>query len=226
MRRSLSLAAAILVSAPASAADRSFPVGPFDRVILAAASDVEVRVGPATAVTATGDQADLDRLDIRVENGALVIGSRPGRWTWRTRGGVRVAVRTPALAAATISGSGSMTIDRVAGGAFAGRISGSGDLSLADVAVETLALSISGSGTLRAAGACASGDIRISGSGNIESKGLACRNLTAAVTGSGNVRAGATDTADLRVTGSGNIVVTGGARCTSRSTGSGTIRCG
>jgi hypothetical protein len=227
MHRSLALlAAALFTTASAQAGNRSFAVDGFDRILLAGSTDVDVRVGPRTAVTATGDAADLDRLEIRVQDGTLFIGTKPGRWTWRSRGGIRVAVSSPALVAATINGSGDMTVDRLSGERFDGRVSGSGALQLADVAVQTMSLSIAGSGGVRAAGRCGAADIRLSGSGDVAADRLASETLSVSVSGSGDVAAGARQTADLSVSGSGSIRTTGGARCTTRKAGSGTIRCG
>jgi hypothetical protein len=224
MRLPLALILAASLASPALAADRSFPVGAFEKLILSGSPDVDVRVGPAASVVATGDAADLDRLDIRVEGDTLVIGTKRGSWSWSSRKGVRIAVTTPKISGAVISGSGDMAIDRVKG-PFSGRISGAGDMRLPSLDTSTLALAISGSGTMLAGGSCGSGEIRISGSGDIDATRLTCTSLQVAITGSGNVNARATGTANLKVTGSGNIALAGGARCTTSSTGSGTIRC-
>jgi hypothetical protein len=224
MRRSLVLLAASLLSAPALAAERNFPVGDFTEVTLSGSPDVEVVTGVAPSVVASGDPADLDRLDIRVEAGRLMIGTKPGSWSWRSREGVGIRVGARALSGAAISGSGNMRVDRLRGD-VTGRISGSGSLALADVQATTLTLAISGSGDLQAAGRCTTGNFSVTGSGDLDASRLTCRTLTARVTGSGDLGAVATETADLAATGSGDIVVTGGARCTTRSTGSSNISC-
>lgn len=61
----------LLVTASAQAAERRFAVGDFDRILLAGSTRVDVRVGPETMATASGEATDLDRLDIRVRNRAL-----------------------------------------------------------------------------------------------------------------------------------------------------------
>ncbi|MFN3371047.1 MAG: head GIN domain-containing protein [Sphingomonadaceae bacterium] len=225
MRSSLALALLLSAAAPALAAERSFAVGSFDRIILTGSPDVDVRVGPAPSVVARGEPADLDRLDIRVEKGVLLIGTRPNSWNWRTRAGVRIEVSAPSLNAATINGSGDMAVDRLAGGPFTGRIGGSGDMRLPSLDATRLSLVVSGSGSITAAGTCDSADLQVSGSGDVLAERLTCRTLTAGVTGSGRIVARATETAELSVTGSGDIKASGGARCTTRTTGSGTIRC-
>lgn len=186
--------------------------------------NVTVRTGVAPFVVATGQDADLDRLDIRVEDGRLIISTKSGNWSLGSREGVTVMVGTQALSAAALSGSGDILVDRVRG-PFSGRVNGSGDMQLPVVDSPELTLSVSGSGDIVAAGTCGRGTLGVTGSGDIDASGLTCRTLRASVTGSGDVVARATETADLRTTGSGDILVTGGARCTTRSTGSSTITC-
>lgn len=222
--QSLLVVTGLLAAAPALAAERNFPVGAFSEVTVSGSMDVAVRTGVATSVVATGDPADLERLDIRVQGDRLIISSKSGNWNSSSREGVRVAVGTQALSAAGLSGSGDLSVDRVRG-PFSGRISGSGDMRLPMVDSPELTLSVSGSGDILVAGRCGQGTISVTGSGDINASGLTCRTLSASVTGSGDVVARATESADLRATGSGDISVTGGARCTTRSTGSSNISC-
>jgi hypothetical protein len=221
---SLFAAAISLAAAPTLAAERSFPVGAFSEVTVSGSMDVTVRTGVAPSVVATGDAADLDRLDIRVEGDRLIVSNKPGNWNWSRREGVTVAIGTQALVGASLSGSGDLSVDRVRG-PFRGRISGSGDIRLPAVDSPELSLSISGSGDMAVAGSCGRATISVSGSGDIDGSGLTCRTLSASVSGSGDISARATETADLRAAGSGDISVTGGARCTTRSTGSSNISC-
>ncbi len=225
MRLSLALILSTLLTAPpVLAAERSFAISAFDRVDLEGSADVDIRTGLAPSVLATGEDKQLERLDIRVENGVLRIGQKRGSQGWGGKP-VRVAVTTGSLLSATLSGSGNMGVDRVTG-PFSGRVSGSGTMLLPDLKASSLSLGISGAGDIKGAGSCDDAVVRLTGSGTIDASRLQCATLRVAVTGSGNVKARATGTADLAITGSGNIDVTGGARCTTRTTGSGTTRCG
>ena len=215
---------AFAASGPAHAAERSFPVSGFDRIAMETHADLDIRTGLEPSVVATGEVSDLDRLDIRVEEGRLIVGAKK-RQGGSARNRVRVLVTTQTLAAVGLSGSGDVRIDRVRG-PFSGRISGSGDLRIERLDSPDLSLAISGSGTMKVDGTCDAATMAITGSGNIVAAGLQCRTVKATITGSGNVTAAATETASLRTTGSGNITLGGGARCTSTTTGSGTIRCG
>lgn len=216
---------ALLTSSIALAADRTFEVGAFHAVVLVGSANVEVVPARSPSVVATGDQQNLDRLDIRTEGDRLLIGQK--RLTGGMRGSrVRVRVGTPDLRAASIRGSGNIRVARPISGDFAAAISGSGDLSLTDVDAAALSMAISGSGTLGATGRCQSLSVRVSGSGDIEARDLTCTAATVSVSGSGNVTTNATGTADVRISGSGNVTIAGTAKCTMRSTGSGTVRCG
>lgn len=216
---------ALSIAVPALAEDRRFEVGAFDAVVLTGVAGVVVEAGTPPSVIASGDQSELDRLDIRTESGSLLIGQKRGQWGGRS-GRVTVRVTAPALRAATISGAGNLDVARPVNGDFAARISGSGDLSMPQLSAAALTLAIAGSGTMRATGTCQSASISVSGSGDIEAAGLRCSSASVMVSGSGNVTTAATDTAEIRISGSGNVAVAGTAKCTSRTSGSGTVRCG
>lgn len=217
---------ALLAATPALAADRSFDVGSFDRIAAAGSADVTVTTGKAISVRATGDEAALDRLDIRVEDGALKIGTkkRPGMgWT---RGKSRVFVTVPMLRGADVSGSGNLSVDRIKTADFTASVAGSGALTLASLAATTSRFSVAGSGNVSAAGT--SGDTRasVSGSGNLAIPDLKSATLNASVSGSGSVDAFASTSARVSVAGSGDVRIRGGARCQVSKVGSGQVDCG
>ena len=223
----LSFAALLLLSAaPALAADRSFPVGGFDKIRLSGSTDVEVSTGKQVSVRATGDQVDLDRLDISVSGGELVIAEKRGNWSmgWNSNS-AKVFVTVPGLVAASLPGSGNLRIDRVKGPAFDGLLNGSGDLILADMASDVVRFTLKGSGDISSAGTCGSATLELHGSGNISAGNLRCRTVSATLKGSGDISAFATKSADLVLQGSGDIALRGGAVCTKTARGSGDISC-
>jgi hypothetical protein len=209
-------------------AQRDFPVdGSFDRIALAGSSDVVVTVGGTASVRAEGDAETLDRLEIVNEGGQLRIGMRSdsGNWfRWRHHR-VTVHVTLPALAAATISGSGDMRIDRVEGPRFVGAVTGSGDLSVAAATVGDANFSVTGSGDIAAAGRAERASATVVGSGDLRLRGLEAADATISVAGSGNIDIRATRSAAVELRGSGDINVAGPARCTISKSGSGDVRC-
>lgn len=226
IRSATLLAATLLAAAPAFATDRGFPVGDFHGLALAGSPDVTVTTGHASSVRASGSPEALDRLEIGVEGGVLKIGTKRGLdWSWRDHGRVTIAVTVPMLREVDIAGSGDVVVDRVKVRDFAANIAGSGSLHLPALDTDHAAFDVAGSGTVTAAGRCGSGSASIKGSGDLKLAALKCATLSASVAGSGSLDAYATQTATLATMGSGNITVTGGARCTVSTAGSGKARC-
>jgi hypothetical protein len=215
---------------PRATRDVPVPAGAFDRIALSGSPDVVVTVGGAAAIRAEGDQDALDRLEIVNENGELRIGLRDRTSSWLTswghHDGVTVHITLPALAGATIAGSGDMRIDRVQGERFAGAITGSGDMQVAALAVGEAALSVTGSGGITAAGTARRATGSVTGSGDLQLGGLEAADATLAVAGSGDISIRATQSATIELRGSGDINVAGPARCTINKSGSGDVRCG
>lgn len=210
-------------------AQRAFEVGAFQSVSLTGSPDVIVTVGGAPSVRAEGDARMVERLDIRVEGGDLRIGYREGSsWSFGFghRRGVTVHVTVPALAAATITGSGDMRIDRVQGDRFVATVTGSGDLDLGRVQAGEAVFSVTGSGGIRAAGRAQRSQIELQGSGDVELGALEIRDAAVSVHGSGNVTARAMEAARVTLMGSGDVAITGPARCQVEKRGSGDISCG
>ena len=206
---------------------RSFEVGAFQSVSLEGSNDVVVTVGGAPSVRAEGDQEMLDRLDIRVENGALRIGTERGNWSWFGRSGhATIYVTAPSLEAASIGGSGDMRIDRVEGQRFAASIGGSGDMQIGALRAGQASFSVAGSGGIRAAGAAEATEISIAGSGNVSLGDLQARRARVSIAGSGDVSLQASESVDGSIIGSGDINVRGSARCSVSKLGSGDIHCG
>jgi hypothetical protein len=210
----------------ASSADRSFPVGGFERVQATGSEDVTITTGKAPSVVATGPSDRLDRLDIRVEGDTLKIGHKPGNWMSWGNDNVRIRVTVPAVKGVKLAGSGKVALDHGSGPDFAADLSGSGDLTIAHLETQSALFSTAGSGNITAAGQCASAKVSIAGSGDMSLGTLRCTDIDVRIAGSGDVTAMATRTATIKVAGSGDVKVTGGARCQSRVSGSGTVVCG
>ena len=203
---------------------RSFSVGAFQTVALGGSDTVRVVRGPAVSVTATGPQAVLDQLDIRVDGDTLKIG-RKGSWHWGYSKGAVITVTTPGIRGAAIGGSGDMSVDRIDGDRFEGSVGGSGSLDVAAAAVRAAEISVGGSGNIRIAGTSESAKLSVGGSGSIDAGKLLSQRAELAIGGSGDIRAAATQSAAMSVAGSGSAFVKGTDRCTISKTGSGQATC-
>ncbi|HEY0011505.1 MAG TPA: head GIN domain-containing protein [Allosphingosinicella sp.] len=209
-------------------ARRDFQVGQFQSLSLTGPSDVVVVVGGAPSVRAEGDAEMIERLEIAVVNGDLQIGFKDGssfRSVFRSDRGVTVHVTVPSLAAANLTGSGDVRIDRVQGERFAGNLSGSGDIEIGQLRVGEAAFNLAGSGSIRAAGAAQRAALSLAGSGDMDLSRLESRNLAVSLMGSGDVNARATETAQVSLMGPGDVTVAGPARCRIEHRGPGNVRC-
>jgi hypothetical protein len=239
MRKLLAIAPVAILAAACSAGaqdgggdrnraqgSRNFEVGAFQTVALEGSHDVIVTVGGAPSVRAEGDADAIERLDIRVENGALKIGSRRSDgWFSRHSGHVTVHVTAPALNGASIGGSGDMRIDRVQAAAFDASIGGSGDMQIGALRAGRAEFSIAGSGGIRAAGSADDADISIAGSGSVSGEGFETKRADVSIVGSGDVTLRATEAVDASIMGSGDVTVHGSARCSVSKMGSGDVHC-
>lgn len=236
---------ALLAAGPVQAAEQMFPLAGFTAVTNAASADLEVRVGRAFRVVATGDAERLARLRVEVRGDTLVIESRGGWSGWRS-GSLNLLVELPALTGISLTGSGDGRVDAVKAADFRGATSGSGDLLIArldagqarlsssgsgNLAVAalsggTVTLSTTGSGDIMAAGRADRLDAVTTGSGDLALNGLAVTTLAARSTGSGDIEARATGSAEARTSGSGDVTIAGTDRCRVTSSGSGNVRCG
>jgi hypothetical protein len=206
---------------------RDFQVATFNGVSLEGSHDVIVTVGGAPSVRAEGAAEVLERLDIRVENGTLEIGTRrtSNFGFGRESGSATIHVTVPSLAAASIGGSGDLLIDRVEGAQFTGAIGGSGNLQIRQLRVGQAQFAVAGSGNIQAAGAAERTNLSVAGSGDIDLSAVETRTAAISVVGSGDVRSRVTGTAEVSVMGSGDVEVSGPARCSVNRMGSGDVRC-
>ena len=212
------------VPARGSGMSRSYDVRDFTAVKLAGSDDVDVRVGGGFSVRAEGDPQILDKITVTRDGDRLTI-SRRRSWTWQ-RGNARVYVTMPRLTAASLDGSGNLTIDQVRGGSFDARLAGSGNLRIGQVATDSLGLSLAGSGNIATAGQTGQFALNLAGSGNVDAARLVARQAAIKSAGSGDIRATVRGPATVSLAGSGDVDLGGGARCTVRKAGSGTVRCG
>ena len=204
---------------------RNFDATGFDSVSLAGSDDVDVTVGPAFSISATGPQAVLDRLEIKVDGSNLKIGRKnSASWNWNSRGAT-IRVTMPSIKGATIAGSADMSIDKVEGQSFDAGIAGSGNLRVKAIKVETLKAGIVGSGDANLGGTANSVDLSIAGSGNVEADDLKATNASVSILGSGDIRLHVTGSANGSVAGSGDVNIRGIDKCTVSKAGSGSVNC-
>ncbi|MBN8808065.1 MAG: DUF2807 domain-containing protein [Sphingomonas sp.] len=199
----------------------------FDRIGFGLAGGIEVRVGPAFSVLATGPAAAFANLRVTSERGSLNIARR-----FRDRDSdrqlerqVRFVVTLPRLTGVALGGSGRMTVDRVTGGAFDAALGGSGTIALGTLQVDRAEISIGGSGNVAVQGSARSLKVSLGGSGNLQAAGLRAAQASVSSAGSGGIRATVDGPADVSVVGSGTVDLGPRAQCRVSRLGKAQVRC-
>src|SRR3990170_4550423 len=117
------LAVLALASLPASVlgapapAQRNYSVTSFDRIRIDGPYQVQLRTNVAPYARATGPQAALDGVSIKVEGRTLIVraGQSWGGYPGEGRGPVTIEVGTHDLSTVWVNGAGAVMIDKVRG---------------------------------------------------------------------------------------------------------------
>lgn len=200
----------------------------FTKIAVTGPDNVIVTVGQPFAVKAEGEGKALAGLEITVADGELRIGRREG-WKnfWGGMGeGATIHVSMPAIAAARLTGSANVTIDRAEAPALEFQVTGSGDLKVGAVKAAAVTADVTGSGNVELRGAADSVKLSATGSGDIDADDLKAGGGSISVLGSGDVDLASDGAIDIRIMGSGNVDVKGKAQCKVSAMGSGEARCG
>jgi Putative auto-transporter adhesin, head GIN domain len=215
------------VAGSGSGNTRSYQVADFTGVELRGPDDVDVRVGSGFSVRAEGDEATLGKLKIERVGDTLRVGRiRQNGISWSSGKGVTVYVTMPRMTAASLAGSGDLSVDRVEGGGFKGSIAGSGSLALGAIEVSDADLSIAGSGNISVGGSAGKLGVDIAGSGDVNGSRLKAQSANVSIAGSGGVRAAVDGAAKVSILGSGDVDLGPRAKCSVSKMGSGSVTCG
>jgi Putative auto-transporter adhesin, head GIN domain len=158
----------------------------FGAIDLTGSSSITVHVGSRQTVIVHADDNLINRVTTDVRDGVLVVSERG---SFSSNLPMSVDVTVPTLAAARLTGSGTIAAEGVTGRTFTAEVPGSGLLTV--------------SGTVARLNAI------LAGSGNMQLGGLTARSVTATVPGSGHIDVHATYTLDASILGNGQIVYSG-----------------
>ena len=223
------MVAALLLSGPASAAEKRYGLTSFEAIEINADVDVEVVTRAPVGAVATGSTDALDRLTLETRDGRLVIGEKKyaGDESRRTApGAVTVRVNAANLRSATLAGAGSLRIDRLKGARVMIGLRGPGRIGVGDVAADRLSVAMIGNGTMTLAGKAKQAQMTLSGAGVVDAGKLAVDDLISDSEGAGDHIFNAAKTAAITARGVGKAVVLGRPACTVRNLGSGSVTCG
>jgi hypothetical protein len=204
MACSLTVNSPKIVKGSGVVASESRPMSNFDSIRLEGSADVTVSFGDSASVVVEAEDNILPLIETFVRGSELVIRWKP-LTTVSEAEPVRVTVTMKSLKAASLPGSGNITIAGMNGGEVELDLPGSGDIT-ADGIVDSVGA-------------------KIGGSGNILCGDLQATSATVKLTGSGNVTVFASESVDVTISGSGSVTYRGDPAEVNQSvTGSGTIQ--
>lgn len=229
-RRLTPLLLVLLVPAEASASERVFSVGSFEKVRVDGPFEVKIVTGGSPGAKASGDRQIIERVAIAVTGNTLTVRLGSGGWgeAFRKTDATApvITLSTPRLMALAISAGARTSVNRMASQQVGVSVTGSGSLTVDQVDADQFTASVLGAGLLQAGGRANRARLTTDGSGTVDAAALTVNDLTVLLGGPGETRANARHTAAVTSTGLGRVTVSGTATCTVRAPAGGPVSCG
>lgn len=222
-------AASLLLSGPATAAEKRYGLTSFETIEVNADVVVEVVTRAPVSAIAIGPQNALDRITVETRDGRLVISERKFAGDEKRtspQAGLTIRVNAANLRSATLAGAGSLTIDKLKGARVAIGLRGPGAVSVGEIAADRLFIGMVGNGTMTLAGKAKAGQMTLSGANKLDAGRLAIDDLVSDSEGAGDHIMNAIKTAAITARGIGETVILGRPACTVRNIGNGSVTCG
>lgn len=223
------VALAATCASPAVAAERSYSVTDFDRIIVEGPYIVRVTSGRSTTARASGSNEALERLAMDVTGQTLRIrrdrtGERSGNAV--QAGPVTIELTTRTLRSARLIGPGSLDVDRTEGLRVELTVQGSGRLRATNIAADALSLGLLGSGRMEVAGTAETLRATVDGTGDLDGAGLRTESANIVTNTLGTVALAVSREANVSAMGLGNVAISGRPSCNVRGPGAGQVSCG
>ncbi len=230
MIRTLPLALLALAAAvPAGAAERTYSITDFDRVLVDGPYRVALTTGRSSSARAEGSTEALDHVTVDVQGGTLRVRRNRSAWGGYPDSGagpVTITLTTRDVRNAAVVGSGSLDIDRAKGLRVDLSVAGSGRLIVGEVEADNLVVGLLGGGRITLAGRTKQLRATVQGSGDLAASGLTADEAQIASDTAGNVAVAVARTAKVIATGAGDVEIVGSPACTVQAKGSGQVSCG
>jgi hypothetical protein len=197
------LAACSITRGSGQITSESRQVSGFSKVELSGSGELTIEQTGTESLTISAEENLLPKLTSEVSGDTLVLRSTSNAKIIPTQP-IKYSLTVKDLSGLAVSGSGSVTMSK-----------------LATVALST---NISGSGAVTASGTADQQDLKISGSGRYQAEQLTSKTVKVDMSGSGVASVHASDALDLHMSGSGTLTYTGDPKqVTQQISGSGKV---
>jgi putative autotransporter adhesin-like protein len=194
LRVALALLAVILVAAcsitrgSGQVTDEARQVSGFTKVELTGSGELAIEQTGTESLTISAENNVLPKITSEVSGDTLQLGPKSGAKIIPTKP-IKYSLTVKSLTGLAVSGSGGVTVSKLATGA--------------------LSTDMSGSATITAAGTADDQDLNISGSGRYQAEQLRSKSVKINMSGSGTASVHASDMLDVHMSGSGTLTYTG-----------------
>lgn len=202
--KTLALLSALAAAAatPALAETRSYDLSGFTAVKASAGVEVDIAAGGGYSVQAEGSQKALEDLDIRVRDGALIIGRKPGRGVnWGRSQRVTVNVALPQLDKLDVSSGVSATARGVQS--------------------QNVSIDASSGASARVSGSCGAVNVEASSGASLNASDLRCERANVKASSGASARVFASQALDANASSGASVHVAGGPQSTNINRSSG-----
>lgn len=197
----------------ALAATRTYDMGAFEAVSVAAGVDVDITLGPTRSVIAETRSDSFDDLRISVEGNVLHIDRAPRRWSfnWFTgnRRNYHVHVVTPALHSLTASSGADVKVKGNLDGDFTVTASSGSEVGVSGIRGGNVRATTSSGSDINIAGSCISLEATASSGSDLDAEDLLCENVSLQTSSGSDVSVAATKRVTGRASSGSDVSVHG-----------------
>ncbi len=216
----------LALGSSAEAATRNFGVTGYERVRVEGPFRVQLKTGVAPFAKASGNLAALDAVSVTMQGRTLVLRAdrnARGNYPGGEQGPVEVSLGTHDLQHVSVTGSGSLDIDKVKGLEFGLSVQGSGIARIGKADVDQLKINLAGSAAATLGGKAGKLTASVRGVSTLDADGLATKNAKIGADGPATVRATVTNEATVTAAGAATVALAGGPACTNTVKGSASV---
>ena len=173
--------------------EKSFDFTGFDKIEVVGVYNMDVEVGGDFSIETSGREKDMNKMDVYVEDGVLVLATDENKkrrgWRGNNNRGIDITITMPSLDGIEITGIGN------------GEING--------INADDFDIEVAGIGAMELNGKCDTLNADYAGMGELNARGLKCNDVTVDMSGMGSASVYASDSVDADMSGMGSIDVYG-----------------
>lgn len=218
------IAAALIASSAqaASVQSRNFGIRSFEKIRVEGPYRVTLKTGTAPFARAKGPPGALDRIDLEMRGDVLIVRAALAAKSASNAAlaPVDIELGTHDLESATLTGSGSLSVDKVKALKFDIVALGASSVDIAKVDVDQLSLTLGGNAASRLSGKSKQMKAVLRGLSTLDASGLAVSDAEFGADGPTTIRANIDKAVEIEARGTASIVLAGQPSCTLKLQGS------